>query len=223
MEPVNGFTSIGATTFLAPIPSVLIGCAADGGWQQGGKTVPNLLTVAWAGICCSKPPMVSIAVRPERYSHELIEKTGEFTVNLVGKTLCHAMDFCGVKSGKYVNKFQELGLTPVAAPPLSVAPALAEAPVTLCCEVRQTLRLGSHDLFLAEIMDVRVRREFILPDGSIDEQAMELVAYAHGKYRILGRELGFFGYSVAGPEALKRRMPAEKKPAKPQAKRKSRK
>lgn len=221
MEPENGFTAIGATTFLAPIPSVLVGCAADDGWQHGGETIPNLLTVAWAGVCCSKPPMLSIAVRPERYSHDLIEKSGEFTVNLVGKPLCRAMDFCGVKSGRSINKFQELGLTPAAAPPLSAAPALAEAPVCLCCEVRQTLRLGSHDLFLAEIMDVRVRSEFVNTDGSINEQAMELVAYAHGKYRALGRETGFFGYSVAGAEALKRRMPAARKTAKPRAKRKS--
>jgi flavin reductase (DIM6/NTAB) family NADH-FMN oxidoreductase RutF len=207
MQENETFGSLGATTFLGPVPAVLVGCAQDDGWTRGEGKAPNLLTIAWAGICCSKPPMLGIAVRPERYSHKLIVETGEFTVNLVGKSLCRAMDFCGVKSGRDVNKFTALGLTPVAAPPLAVAPALLEAPAYLCCRVRQVVPLGSHDLFLAEIEDARVRREFLRQDGSVDEKAMELVGYVHGKYYAAGPEIGFFGYSVAAKAVLERRIP----------------
>jgi flavin reductase (DIM6/NTAB) family NADH-FMN oxidoreductase RutF len=203
----TGFHSIGATTFLAPLPAVLLGCAADESWKSGGGAIPNLITVAWAGVVCSKPPMISVSIRPERFSHGLIAGTGEFTVNLIGASLCRAMDFCGVKSGRELNKFETLGLTPVEAPPLAVAPALAEAPAYLCCKVRQVLPLGSHDLFLAEIVDARVNESFLRKDGGVDEEAMELVSFTHGKYFAQGKPLGFFGYSVAGPEALRRRLP----------------
>ncbi len=200
MKENEAFGAIGATTFLGPVPAVLLGCAdGDGG-------APNLITIAWTGVCCSKPPMVTVAIRPERYSHGLITRTGEFTLNLIGKPLCHAMDYCGVKSGRDVDKFTALGLTPVAAPPLAAAPALLEAPAYLCCKVRQTIPLGSHDLFVAEIVETYVRREYLRADGSVDEKAMELVAFIHGKYFAPGAELGFFGYSVAGKAALERRM-----------------
>ncbi|MCE5342377.1 MAG: flavin reductase family protein [Eubacteriales bacterium] len=205
-----GFQSIGATTFLGPIPAVLVGCAADDGWQHGGDSRPNLITVAWTGVCCSNPPMLSVAIRPERYSHALIKSTGEFTVNLVGAPLCRAMDYCGVKSGREMDKFAALGLTPVTAGPLSVAPAVLQAPACLCCKVTQILPLGSHDLFLAEIVDMLIDQKYLLADGSVDEQAMELVAFVHGKYFTQGQLTGFFGYSVAGEEALKRRLGSPK-------------
>jgi flavin reductase (DIM6/NTAB) family NADH-FMN oxidoreductase RutF len=200
MKENDAFGAIGATPFLGPVPAVLLGCAD----KDGGKR--NLITVAWAGVCCTKPPMVSVAIRPERHSHGLITRTGEFTVNLVGMPLCRAMDYCGVKSGRDTDKFAALGLTPVAAPPLGVAPALLEAPAYLCCRVRQVIPLGSHDLFLAEIEEAYVRREYLRADGSIDEKAMDLVSFIHGKYFTTGEELGFFGYSVAGKAALERRM-----------------
>jgi len=224
MKETDVFSAIGATTFLGPIPAVLVGCAGDDGWTRGAGSPPNLITVAWAGVCCSKPPMLSIAIRPERYSHGLISRTGEFTVNLVGKPLCRAMDYCGVKSGRDMNKFAELNLTPAAAPPLATAPALLEAPAHLCCRVKQVIPLGSHDLFLAEIVETRVRREFLRGDGSVDQEGMELVSFVHGRYYAAGGELGFFGYSVAGDAVLERRMPkaarqdaeaARKRPRKP--------
>lgn len=207
----TNFRAIGATTYLCPTPTVLVGCAADADWQLDGATVPNLITIAWAGVCCTKPPMVSISIRRERHSHELVTRSGEFTVNLVNESLLEAMDFCGVKSGRDLDKFKALGLHAAPAKGLAVAPALAEAPAYLSCKVRQTIPLGSHDMFLAEIVEVCVRDEFFKADGSIDEQAMALVAFVHGKYRALGRELGFFGYSVASEEALKRRMPSAPK------------
>ena len=199
-EGMGGFRAIGATPYLCPIPAVMLGCADP---ENGVK--PNLITVAWAGVVCSKPPMLSVSIRKERFSHDVIQRTGEFTVNLIGKDLCKAMDFCGVKSGRDVDKFTALGLTPVAAPPLRIAPALAEAPGHLCCRVHSVTELGSHDLFLAEIVEVHIAERFFAPDGSIREGDMELVGYVHGHYRAVGDELGFFGFSVASPEALRRR------------------
>lgn len=194
------FRAIGPTTYLGPIPAVLLGCAdPENGYG------PNLITVAWTGVVCSKPPMVSVSLRKSRLSYDLIRRTGEFTLNLVGRELCRAADFCGVKSGRELNKFETCGLTPVAAPPLTVAPAVEEAPAYLCCQVKDIQELGSHDLFLAEVKEARIAEEFFTPSGSIREENMELVAYVHGRYHVVGEELGFFGYSVASPEALKRR------------------
>jgi len=196
----SAFREIGPTTYLCPIPSVLVGCADP---ANGCK--PNLITIAWTGVVCSKPPMLSISVRKSRYSHELITRTGEFTVNLVGQSLCEAMDYCGVKSGREVDKFAAMNLTAIPAPGLSCAPALAEAPAFLSCKVKQVIELGTHDLFLADIVQVSVADRYFREDGSIDEEAMELVSYVHGKYRALSDVMGFFGYAVASPEAKKRR------------------
>ena len=199
--PTNpAFREIGPTTYLCPIPSVLVGCADP---DNGCK--PNLITIAWTGIVCSKPPMLSISVRKSRYSHELITRTGEFTVNLVGQSLCEAMDYCGVKSGRDVDKFAEMKLTAIPAPGLTAAPALAEAPAFLSCKVKQVIELGTHDLFLADIVQVSVADRYFREDGSIDEEAMELVSYVHGKYRALSDVLGFFGYSLASDEVRQRR------------------
>ena len=199
MEQVTNFCTIGPTTYLCPIPSVLVGCVD----AQGER--PNLITVAWTGIVCSKPPMLSVSLRKDRYSHGLITQTGEFTVNLPSSDLCEAMDFCGVKSGRDVDKFAALGLTAVPAPGLDCAPGLAQAPAFLSCRVKQVMELGSHDLFLADIVQVSVAERYFRADGSIDEEAMRLVSYVHGKYRALSDVLGFFGYSVASPEAKARR------------------
>lgn len=196
------FRAIGATPYLCPGPVVLVGAADP---QNGHR--PNLVTVAWAGVCCSHPPMLSISLRKERYSYALIEKTKEFTVNLVSRPLTRAMDFCGVKSGRDMDKFAELRLTAIAAQGLDSAPALAESPAYMSCRLKQIVPLGSHDLFLADIVEVCVQEGFFTDTGAIDEGQMDLVSYVHGKYRALDRELGFFGYSVASEKALKRRMP----------------
>lgn len=194
----NSFRSIGATTYLCPIPAVMLGCADENG-------APNLITVAWTGIVCTRPPMLSVSIRKERRSHALITQSGEFTLNLVGRELCRAMDFCGVKSGRDVDKFAHLGLTPMPAPELCIAPAVAQAPAFLSCKVHSVTELGSHDMILADILQVSVQDRYFRADGSIDEAAMGLVAYVHGKYHALSEALGFFGYSVASPEALRRR------------------
>ena len=200
MEKNTNFRSIGATTYLSPVPVVMLGCA-----DPAANIRPNLITVAWAGIVCSKPPMVSVSIRKERFSHGIIKNTGEFTINLTSQTLCRATDFCGVKSGRDVDKFAAMELTPIPAPGLSVAPAVAQAPAFLSCKVKDIIELGSHDLFLAEIVDVNIADKYFTESGSINEEAMELVGYVHGKYRAMSDVLGFFGYSIASDEALQRR------------------
>lgn len=200
MEKNTNFRSIGATTYLSPVPVVMLGCA-----DPAANIRPNLITVAWAGVVCSKPPMVSVSIRKERFSHGIIKNTGEFTINLTSQALCRATDFCGVKSGRDVDKFAAMELTPIPAPGLSVAPAVAQAPAFLSCKVKDIIELGSHDLFLAEIVDVNIADKYFTESGSINEEAMELVGYVHGKYRAMSDVLGFFGYSIASDEALQRR------------------
>ena len=194
------FRAIGATTYLSPLPVVLLGCADP----QNGLS-PNLITIGWTGIVCSKPPMLTVSIRKERYSHDIVARTGEFSVNLCGEDMVKAVDFCGVKSGRDLDKFAATGLTAIPAEPLAVAPAVAQAPAYLSCKVESVTELGTHDMFLASIVDVHVRDEFFTPSGAIDERAMKLVGYVHGQYRALAGEIGFFGFSVASPEALKRR------------------
>lgn len=200
MAKNDNFRSIGPTTYLSPVPVVMLGCADP---ERGVK--PNLITVAWAGVVCSKPPMISVSIRKERYSHGIISKTGEFTLNLTSEALCRATDFCGVKSGRDVDKFAAMGLTPIPAAGLKAAPAVGQAPAYLSCKVKQILELGSHDLFLAEVVDVNIAEEYFTETGAINEEAMQLVGYVHGKYRALGDVLGFFGYAIASDEALERR------------------
>ena len=197
----SGFREIGATPYLSPVPAVLIGCA-----DPKAGIAPNLITIAWTGVCCSHPPMLSISLRKSRHSYDLIARTGEFTVNLVSEDLLNAADFCGVKSGRDVNKFETLGLTAIAAPGLCSAPALAESPAYLCCRVHAIQSLGSHDLFLANITQVCVQERYFTDTGAIDEAKMKLVGYVHGKYCALGAEIGFFGFSVAKEKVLSRRL-----------------
>ncbi|MBR5279345.1 MAG: flavin reductase family protein [Clostridia bacterium] len=184
------------STFLSPVPAVMVTC--------GDPEKPNIITLAWAGTVNSEPPMLSISVRKSRYSHGLIKKTGTFGVNLVSQGLCWETDFCGVKSGRDLDKFQATGLTCVASPTLKI-PMIAESPVHLECKVRQVLELGSHDLFIADIVGVQVAKSLMDHKGTVDMRKADLVAYNHGEYYSLGKILGFFGYSIAGKDVLKRR------------------
>lgn len=172
---------------LAPVPPVLVSC--------GTLEHPNVLTVAWTGIVCTKPPMTYISLRPERYSYPLIKESGEFVINLTTKDLVRAVDFCGVRSGRDTPKFSLCGLTPVPAQPLS-CPGVGESPVHLLCRVTQELPLGSHHLFLAEIVGVRVDPSLVDAKGKLHLDRCGLLAYAHGEYFSLGEKLGSFGYSV---------------------------
>lgn len=184
------------STFLSPVPVVMVTC--------GSMEKPNIITLAWAGTVNSEPPMLSISVRKSRYSHSLIRERGTFGVNLVSQGLCWETDYCGVKSGRDVDKFKETGLTCVASPELRI-PMIAEAPVHLECKVREVLELGSHDLFIADIAGVQVADVLMNQKGAVDMRKADLVAYNHGEYYSLGKILGFFGYSIAGKDVLKRR------------------
>ena len=175
---------------LYPVPAVMVSCK---GKEQGAK--PNIITLAWAGTVCSDPVMLSVSVRPERYSHDIIEKTGEFVVNLVTEDLTRACDWCGVRSGKDYDKFKEMNLTCYESDFMST-PAINESPVNIYCKVKDILRLGSHDMFLAEVIGVTVDEAFMDEKGKFDLEATKLIAYSHGEYFALGKKLGKFGYSV---------------------------
>lgn len=175
------------STLLAPVPPVLVSC--------GTREQPNLLTVAWTGILNSQPPKTYISLRPERYSYDLVQKSSEFVLNLPTETLLHAVDWCGVKSGRDHQKFEEMHLTAQPIPGFS-CPMLAESPVSLACRVFQITPLGSHDMFLANIESVFVSPTLLDDTGKLHLERAGLCAYAHGAYFALGRQLGTFGYSV---------------------------
>ena len=198
----KNFRPIGPTTFLSPVPAVLLSCRGT----EPGFERDNLITVAWTGIVNTDPPMLSVSIRPQRHSHAQIVQSGAFCLNLIDQPLCRAADFCGVKSGRDVDKFEAMGLHAREVPGFP-APALAEAPAFLCCRVRQRMALGSHDLFLCAIEEVYVRDALFDADGSLHLGRANLVAYAHGEYFPLReRPEGFFGYSVAREEVLRRRL-----------------
>ena len=197
----NNFRTFDPCTLLAPVPAVMVSCACP---EKDPR--PNIITIAWAGTVNSDPPMVSVSVRKNRYSHALIRESGEFVVNLVDRERCKAVDFCGVRSGKDVDKWQACGLTPMKAIGMEHAPAIAECPAYLACKVRQVLELGSHDMFIGEVVGVEVREDLFAQDGSLHLERAGLVAYNHGVYQRTAEVMGFFGYSVARPEVLARRM-----------------
>ena len=155
----------------------------------------NIITVAWAGTVCTNPPMVSISVRPERYSYHMIDETGEFVINLTTEKLAYATDYCGVRSGKDVDKFKELHLTPEKAEYVS-APLIAESPVNIECKVVKKETPGSHHIFLAEVKAVHVDDAYMDEKKSFHLSQAKPIVYSHGEYYLLGEKLGTFGYSV---------------------------
>ena len=174
---------------LNPAPVVMVSC---------GSTLDeyNIITVAWAGTVNSDPPVCAVSIRPERHSYGIIKQSGEFVINLVDKRLTPYADWCGVRSGRKYNKFVETGLTPVRATMVN-APMIEESPVNLECKVTQVIPLGSHDLFLAEVVAVHVNEKLFSPKtDAIDLKRANLVAYSHGHYYTLGEIIGKFGFSV---------------------------
>lgn len=175
------------STLLNPEPPVLVSC--------GSPEKPNLITVGWCGTICTQPSMLSISVRPERYSYGLIRDSGEFVVNLPTERLTRAVDWCGVKSGRDVDKFAAMGLHAAPAAKISTV-LLEESPLNLECKVTQRIPLGSHDLFLAEVVAVDVDESLLDETGKLCLEKAKLIVYSHGDYLALGRRLGTFGYSV---------------------------
>ena len=173
---------------LYPLPVVMVSLAD---WD--GR--PNIITLAWVGTVCTNPPMVSISVRPERYSYPILKETGEFVINLTTKELAFATDYCGVKSGRDVDKFKEMGLTPISASEVK-APMIKESPVNIECRVRQILPLGSHDMFLADVVAVHADEKYMDEKNKFHLEQAEPIIYSHGSYFGCGELLGTFGYSV---------------------------
>ena len=191
------------SVLLAPVPPALVSC--------GTAEKPNLLTVAWTGIVNTQPPMTYISIRKERYSYRLIEQSGCFAINLTTRALIRAADFCGVKSGRDTDKFAVCKLHAAAASAIE-APILEESPLSLECRVVQKIELGTHDMFLAEIVAVDVEDTLIDKQGRLHLSSANLAAYSHGEYFALGEKLGSFGFSVrkTNKKGKKPRKPLQK-------------
>lgn len=173
---------------LYPLPCAMVTV------QRPGEK-PNIITIAWTGTVCTDPAMVYISVRPSRYSYDIIKETGEFVINLTTDELVRAADYCGVKSGRDVDKFKACGLTPIPSKEVSV-PAIAESPVAIECKVEKFLPLGSHDMFLAKVLTVSIDDKYMDEKGKFHLNRSGIIAYSHGEYFELGKRDGSFGYSV---------------------------
>ena len=187
-----------AGNMLYPLPAVMVSVS-------DGEGNDNIITVAWAGTVCTNPPMVSISVRPSRFSYDMLRKTGEFVINLTTEKLAYATDYCGVRSGRDVDKFKETGLTREKAD-IVQAPMIREAPVSIECKVKEIRELGSHHMFLADIVAVHADEKYMDENNRFDLNRARPLVYSHGEYLGTGKKLGTFGYSVK-----KRKKPVPKR------------
>ena len=185
-----------AGTILYPVPVVMVSC--------GDMEKSNIVTAAWAGTVNTDPAMAYISLRPSRYSHEIISRTGEFVINVTTEQLAYATDWCGVKSGRDVDKFAEMKLTKEKAAHLN-CPVIAESPINIECRVKQVIPLGSHDMFLAEVVGCMADTEYMDENGRFDFAASKPICYSHGEYYGLGKYFGKFGYSVQKKKKKKKR------------------
>ena len=183
-------------TMIYPLPAVLVSCGAT-------PEEYNVLTVSWTGTICSNPPMCYVSIRPERHSYGIIKRTGAFVINLTNRDMEFATDFCGVKSGRECNKFEMANLTPQKAEFVD-APIILESPVSIECKVVEVKPLGSHDMFIAEVVNVVVEDSYLQENGQLDMAAMNLLAYNHGQYFDVTNPRGFFGWSIRKKKKLKR-------------------
>jgi len=174
-------------TFIYPLPAVMVSC--------GDMEKSNIITVAWTGIMNTNPAMCYISVRPERYSYNIIKETGEFAINLTTKELAYATDWCGVKTGAKVDKFKEMKLTKQKAENIK-CPLIEESPISIECKVKEIKELGSHHMFIADVLSIDVAEKYIDDKGAFDISKCELIAYANGGYYELDKKIGKFGYSV---------------------------
>ncbi|MCX6230170.1 MAG: flavin reductase family protein [Bacteroidetes bacterium] len=186
-------------TMVYPLPAIMVSCGAT-------EEEYNIITIAWTGTICSNPPMCYISVQPRRHSYEILKKNMEFVINLTTKKLAFATDWCGVKSGKDFNKFREMKLTPAKAQVVK-APLIAESPVNIECVVKEIKSLGSHDMFIAEVVAINVDDQYLDPKTqAFDMTKVGLICYSHGKYFNVGDFLGGFGFSVMKPKTKKKKL-----------------
>jgi flavin reductase (DIM6/NTAB) family NADH-FMN oxidoreductase RutF len=184
-------------TMVYPLPAVMVSCGVN-------PEEYNIITIAWTGTICSNPPMCYISVRPERHSYDIIKKSGEFVINLTTRSMAHATDWCGCRSGQKFNKWEEMNLTPGKAK-LVKAPIINESPVNIECVVKQTINLGTHDMFIAEVVNIRVDDKYMVTEnGRFDFESSNPLVYSHGGYFELGKKIGKFGFSVEKKPKKKR-------------------
>jgi len=184
---INKITK-GPSTVLFPVPVVLVTTCLEGG-------NPDIVTIAWTGIMSSEPPVVYISVRPVgRYSYQLIKESGEFVINIPSAGQARVVDYCGTVSGRDVDKFKETGLTPMPASQVK-APLIAECPVNVECRVKQTIPLGSHDVFISDVLAVHYNKDILDEKGRPDFEIIEPYGYCSGEYRLITKKLGYYGYS----------------------------
>lgn len=181
-----------------PLPAVMVSTAD----REGNS---NILTIAWTGTICTNPAMVYISVRPERYSYRMLKESGEFVINLTTEQLAWAADYCGVRSGRDVDKWRETRLTPEKASRLEYAPVIGECPVNIECKVTEIKELGSHHMFLGEVLAVQADEKYLNEKNKFELNRTGLVAYSHGEYLSLGEQIGTFGYSVRKKKKTNRR------------------
>lgn len=197
-QPEQGKQHWKPGTLIYPLPAVLVSV---------GHTAEeyNMLTVAWTGTLCTEPPMCYISVRKERHSHDIIERTGEFVINLTTEELARATDWCGVRSGRNENKWEAMGLRPMAVEGFRT-PIIAESPLSICCRVREVKPLGSHDMFIADVVDIVADERYIDPDsGKFSLDKAKPLVYSHGEYFSIGKFIGHFGWSVRKKTTKRRR------------------
>lgn len=185
-----------AGAMLSPVPPVLVSCS------DGERD--NLITVGWTGIICTEPAKTYISIRPERFSYEIISKSREFIINLPSSHIIRSIDFCGVRSGRRLDKFKECRLTKEKATQVA-CPAVAESPISIECRVTDIIKLGTHDMFMADIIAVNVDERYIDEKGKLRIEQCSLAAYAHGSYFALGKKIGSFGYSVKKKQTKNRK------------------
>ncbi len=191
-------------TMVYPLPAVLVSCGDN-------EAEYNMLTIAWVGTVCTNPAMCYISVRPERHSYPIIRRTGEFVINLTNEALARATDWCGVKSGKDFNKFAEMNLTPIRGEKVS-APIIAEAPLSIECRVKDIIPLGSHDMFIAEVVNIQADEQYLDPEtGTFDLAKAKLITYSHGHYYKLGEEIGRFGWTVRKKKSIRKKKSTPRK------------
>lgn len=190
-----------AGNMIYPLPAAMVSC--------GNEEKSNIVTVAWTGTICTNPPMTYISLRPSRYSYDLIKESGTFVINLTTRDLTRATDFCGVRSGRNVDKFKEMKLTPIYDNQTGCA-MIEESPVNVECRVTEIKELGSHHMFIAEVIAVYVDEKYIDENGKFHLNKTDLIAYSHGSYFTLGDELGTFGYSVMKPKKKKKKTQVKK-------------
>lgn len=187
-----------AGTMIYPLPAVMISCGES-------QEEYNIITIAWTGTICTNPAMCYISVRPERHSYEIIKRTGEFVINLTTQDTAFATDWCGVRSGKKYNKFEEMGLTPGKCTVVK-APLIEESPVCIECMVKNIVELGTHNMFIAEVVNVRVDSQYINKEtGKFELEKAKPITYMHGAYYALGDIIGKFGWSVQKKKTKKKR------------------